>query len=80
MSESANVLSTDVLVMGGGIAGLCAANKAVDQGVDVLITDKAVVPWGGQMPPPPHLFFEGGGGVPPPPLPPSLPNFKTIRF
>ncbi len=50
MPDSAKVFATDVLVMGGGIAGLSAANKAIDQGVDVLVTDKAVVPWTGQMP------------------------------
>jgi len=50
MSESAKVFSTDVLVIGGGIAGLCAANKAADQGADVLIAEKSTAGWGGQMP------------------------------
>jgi succinate dehydrogenase / fumarate reductase flavoprotein subunit len=50
MAKRAKVLSTDVLVMGGGIAGLCAANKAADQGVNVLMVDKANVPWTGQLP------------------------------
>jgi len=50
MSELAKILSTDVLVIGGGIAGLCAANKAAEQGVDVLIVEKGVTPWTGQAP------------------------------
>lgn len=50
MAELLKMLSTDVLVMGGGIAGLCAANKAADQGVNVLIADKANTPWCGQVP------------------------------
>jgi len=50
MSELAKVLSTDVLVIGGGIAGLCAANKAADQGAEVLIVEKGNTPWTGQAP------------------------------
>jgi len=50
MSELAKVFSTDVLIIGGGISGLCAANKAADQGADVLITDKSTTGWCGQMP------------------------------
>ncbi len=50
MTGAEKVLSTDVLVMGGGISGLMAANKAVDQGVKVLIADKCNALWGGQMP------------------------------
>jgi succinate dehydrogenase / fumarate reductase flavoprotein subunit len=61
MSKQTQVLSTDVLVIGGGIAGLVSANKAADQGVNVLIADKAVVPWTGQVP-------TSGGGFPTVPL------------
>ena len=50
MAKAATILSTDVLVMGGGISGLMAANKAADQGVNVLIADKCNALWGGQMP------------------------------
>lgn len=50
MTQTTNILKTDVLVIAGGIAGLCAANKAVDEGVDVIIADKAVMPWTGQAP------------------------------
>ncbi len=50
MSISTNVLSTDVLIIGGGISGLYAANKAADQGARVLIVEKSTTGWGGQMP------------------------------
>jgi succinate dehydrogenase/fumarate reductase flavoprotein subunit len=36
-----NVVETDILVIGGGIAGCFAAIKAKEQGVDVTIVDKA---------------------------------------
>jgi succinate dehydrogenase/fumarate reductase flavoprotein subunit len=39
--SSENVLETDVLVIGGGIAGCFAAIKAKEQGLDVTIVDKA---------------------------------------
>jgi succinate dehydrogenase/fumarate reductase flavoprotein subunit len=35
------VIETDVLVMGGGIAGCCVAAKARDHGLDVTIAEKA---------------------------------------
>jgi succinate dehydrogenase/fumarate reductase flavoprotein subunit len=38
-----NVVETDVLVIGGGIAGCFAAIKAREQGLDVTIVDKAYV-------------------------------------
>ena len=50
MTESTNVLSTDVLVVGGSIAALAAANKAVDQGVNVLVADKSTAGFSGQVP------------------------------
>jgi succinate dehydrogenase/fumarate reductase flavoprotein subunit len=50
MDEFAKVFSTDVLVIGGGIAALSAANRAVDQGVEVLIADKSTAGWSGQAP------------------------------
>jgi succinate dehydrogenase / fumarate reductase flavoprotein subunit len=50
MDRSANVLSTDVLIIGGGISGLYAANKAADEGASVLIVEKSTTGWGGQMP------------------------------
>jgi succinate dehydrogenase/fumarate reductase flavoprotein subunit len=39
--SSENVVETDVLVIGGGIAGCFAAIKAKEQGLDVTIVDKA---------------------------------------
>ncbi|MFC2070172.1 FAD-dependent oxidoreductase [Chloroflexota bacterium] len=38
-----NVIETDVLVIGGGIAGCFAAVKAKEQGLDVVIADKGYV-------------------------------------
>ena len=35
------VIETDVLVVGGGIAGLMAAINAADQGVRVVVAEKA---------------------------------------
>jgi succinate dehydrogenase/fumarate reductase flavoprotein subunit len=37
------IIETDVLVIGGGIAGCFAAMKAKDQGLDVVLADKASV-------------------------------------
>src|SRR5512136_835611 len=57
MNSSPTFLTTDVLVIGGSISGLTAANKALDQGAQVLIADKGVIPFVGQVP-------SGGGGFP----------------
>lgn len=43
-------ISTDVLVIGGGIAGLCAAIKAKEGGAEVLAVDKGGIGWAGQVP------------------------------
>ena len=48
--SNAKFYSTDVLVIGGGIAALVAANKAAEQGADVIIADKSTVGLSGQMP------------------------------
>jgi succinate dehydrogenase / fumarate reductase flavoprotein subunit len=50
MAESAKVFTTDVLVIGGSIAALSAANKVVEQGASVLIVDKGTAGWSGQVP------------------------------
>ncbi len=50
------VLETDILVIGGGPAGLWAANRAAELGERVLIVDKGPVKWGGQA-------SMSGGGV-----------------
>jgi len=49
MDELGQVISTDVLVIGGGVAGLPAAIKAKEKGVDVLVVDKGGIGWAGQM-------------------------------
>ncbi len=41
--EITEKLKADVLVIGGGIAGLMAAIRAADNGADVLIAEKAHV-------------------------------------
>ncbi len=52
------VLSADLLIVGGGIAGLaCAiAAKETDAEVDVLVVDKVVAGWGGKA-------NKGGGNI-----------------
>ena len=40
IDELGSVISTDVLILGGGGAGLCAAIKAADTKVNVLVLDK----------------------------------------
>jgi succinate dehydrogenase/fumarate reductase flavoprotein subunit len=40
---SENVIKTDVLVIGAGMAGFFAAIKAKEQGLDVILTDKGYV-------------------------------------
>jgi succinate dehydrogenase / fumarate reductase flavoprotein subunit len=48
-----NVISTDVLVIGGGLAGLTTAVKIKEQQerLSVLIVDKGGIGWSGQVPP-----------------------------
>jgi succinate dehydrogenase / fumarate reductase, flavoprotein subunit len=43
-------VSSDVLVLGGGIGGLPAAIKAKENGADVLVVDKGGIGWAGQVP------------------------------
>jgi len=50
------VIQTDVLVIGGGPAGLWAANRAAGLGQQVLVVDKGPAEWGGEA-------FMSGGGV-----------------
>ena len=45
-----NVVETDILVIGGGIAGCFVAIKAKEQGVDVTLVDKGYVGRSGQTP------------------------------
>jgi len=51
-----NVFETDVLVMGGGMAGLFAAIKAREQGVNVTLVDKGYAGKSGSSP---YAFFFG---------------------
>ena len=41
--EMAEVIATDVLILGGGLAGCMAAMKAREHGVDVVIMDKEAI-------------------------------------
>ena len=52
------VISTDILIIGGGIAGLSAAITAKQESpdVDVLVVDKATIGWGGKA-------NKGGGNI-----------------
>lgn len=50
-----NVIETDVLIIGGGMAGCFAAIKAKEKGVDVTLVDKGYVGKSGST----H-FAEGG--------------------
>src|SRR5208283_4290425 len=45
-----DVISTDVLVVGGGLGGLVAAIKAKEYPVEVLIVDKQTIGWSGKAP------------------------------
>jgi succinate dehydrogenase / fumarate reductase flavoprotein subunit len=42
------VFETEVLVLGGGVSGLWAANRAKEFADDVLVVDKGARDWGGQ--------------------------------
>lgn len=44
------VVTTDVLVLGAGGAGMCAALKARESGADVLMIDKCGIGYNGQVP------------------------------
>src|SRR4030042_1656701 len=54
IKDVGEVISTDVLIIGGGIGGLVAAIKAKEYPVDVLLVDKETVGWSGKAP-------KGGG-------------------
>ena len=55
--SSETIVETDVLVIGGGIAGCFAAIKAKEQGVEVTLVDKGYVSKTGETP------FSGNFGV-----------------
>ena len=43
MDLADNVIETDVLIIGGGVAGCIAAVKATEHGADVTMLDKAAI-------------------------------------
>ena len=47
-SEEGQTISTDVLVIGGGLSGIASAIKARESGVEVLVVDRATIGWAGQ--------------------------------
>jgi len=50
LDELGTIITTDVLVLGAGGAGMCAALKARESGASVLMLDKGGVGWCGQVP------------------------------
>ena len=50
LEELGEVISTDLLIVGGGLAGLAAAIKAKENPVDVLVVDKETIGWSGKAP------------------------------
>ncbi|MHB8104961.1 MAG: FAD-binding protein, partial [Dehalococcoidales bacterium] len=50
LDKLGTVITTDVLVLGAGGAGMCAALKAKESNVDVLLIDKCGIGWNGQVP------------------------------
>ncbi len=50
LNELGTVITTDVLVLGAGGAGMCAALKAKESNIDVLVLDKCGTGWCGQVP------------------------------
>jgi succinate dehydrogenase/fumarate reductase flavoprotein subunit len=50
LEELGEVISTDVLVIGGGLAGLTAGIKIKENQTNVLVVDKGGIGWTGQAP------------------------------
>ena len=50
LEDLGEVISTDVLVVGGGIGGSIAAIMAKESPVSVLVVEKATVGWSGKAP------------------------------
>jgi succinate dehydrogenase / fumarate reductase, flavoprotein subunit len=48
--DMGEVITTDILIIGGGLAGLVAAIKAKEVPVDVLLVDKQTIGWSGKAP------------------------------
>jgi succinate dehydrogenase/fumarate reductase flavoprotein subunit len=47
LNSLGKVIETDVLVIGGGVSGLWAANAAAESGARVLVVEKGPADWGG---------------------------------
>jgi succinate dehydrogenase/fumarate reductase flavoprotein subunit len=50
LEDLGEVVSTDLLIIGGGLAGLVAAIEAKEYHVDVLLVDKQTIGWSGKAP------------------------------
>jgi len=50
IEDLGEVICTDLLIIGGGLAGLVAAIKAKEYPVDVLLVDKQTIGWAGKAP------------------------------
>jgi succinate dehydrogenase/fumarate reductase flavoprotein subunit len=50
IEDLGEVISTDLLIIGGGLAGLVAAIRAKEYPVDVLLVDKQTIGWSGKAP------------------------------
>jgi succinate dehydrogenase / fumarate reductase flavoprotein subunit len=50
LEDLGEVISTDVLIIGGGLGGLVAAIKAKEDPVEVLLVDKQTIGWSGKAP------------------------------
>ncbi len=50
LEDLGEVISTDLLIIGGGLAGLVAAIQAKEYPIDVLLVDKQTIGWSGKAP------------------------------
>jgi succinate dehydrogenase/fumarate reductase flavoprotein subunit len=50
IEDLGEVISTDLLIIGGGLAGLVAAIRAKEYPIDVLLVDKQTIGWSGKAP------------------------------
>lgn len=62
-SDSASIEYTDVLVLGSGIAGICAALEAADAGAGVIVLEGASGPGGASAQSGGEIYLGGGTGT-----------------